>query len=77
MVHVKGCLMMQAKAFCRKNNGIAVKGIRHYLFPDRNREAGGHDSICSSNKSMSTVFVEKTLFFTLKTITDDSLGCTV
>lgn len=67
--------MMQAKAFCGKINGIAVKGIRNHLFPDRKREVGVyHDDICSSNKSVSAVFAEKKLFFTLKTISNGSLN---
>lgn len=74
MEHIKGCLMIQAKVFGRKVNGIAVKGICNHFFLDTSRKVGiGHYGICSRHKCVSTVFAEKTLLSALKSVSDDRL----
>lgn len=72
MAHMKDWLMIQAEAFGRKVNGVAVKGICNDLFPDRSRKVRiVHYGICSRHKCVPTIFAEKTLFFALKAVSDD------
>lgn len=72
MAYIKDCLMIQAEAFGRKVNGVAVKGICNHLFPDRSRKVRiSYYGICSRHKCVSIVFAKKALFFAFKAVSDD------